>query len=242
MTNRKGFCSFYMSKDSLKEEIEFKWNVRSPWQFKTFLKKASDLGIKIGRPVKIPIQDTYLETKDHFFSNSGIKCRIRRANGRWELTMKSSSRLKRGLARRQEKNINLPGFDSKPEAIDYCERQLLSQVLRGRKLTVLFQIKNRRTSYQMDLPQNTRTEVSFDQTVISKKGHRSKKLMEIELEWIRGSLQEFEAFVRRISKTTDLKPSKCSKVATALKAFDLKLPYREGAGRFLLLDLVKTQR
>ncbi len=202
-------------------EIEFKWSVKSAKEFAIFLHHAKKMGIRIGPAKKISIVDTYLDTRNGMFAKSGIKTRIRRANQKWELTQKRMSKLRRGLARRQEKTIRLPNFDSVIQTIQYASKEFLQEFLCGKHACVLFTIRNQRIARKLKITRKTSAELCFDQTVI-KRGKKSVVLKEIELEFLKGRFSEFKKFISAITHSSSLKPAKISKVATALKTFGLK--------------------
>ncbi|MBI4387585.1 MAG: CYTH domain-containing protein, partial [Candidatus Omnitrophica bacterium] len=101
----------------IKQEVEFKWRVRFPTDAGKFLLNAKKLGSKIGPPKYYSIHDYYFDTANHFFSTTHTKCRLRKINQRWQLTLKSSLSFHQGLARRLERTTKLPKNLTKQQAL-----------------------------------------------------------------------------------------------------------------------------
>lgn len=200
-----------------KQEIEFKWHVRSKKDFETFLRVAKQLSARLSRAQKKSIRDLYLDTQDKQLARQGLKARLRRMNGRWEINVKRTSVLKKGLASREEITLPLrPSPLNESKGIQQFEKKM------KRKATgvweKLFRIQNRRLTRWLALPDRTLAEVSFDRVKISR-GPKTIRMMEIELEFICGNLKTFKSFIRRVNMFSTLQPSKRSKVATAVHAF-----------------------
>lgn len=197
-------------------EIEFKWTVKSPKEFAVFLRHAKKLGAQIGAPQKIAISDTYLDSASGIFAKSGIKTRVRSANRKWELTQKHMSVLQNGLAKRKEKTIPLPDFNSPVKAIHHVWTKFLRKSLRGEHINALFTIQNQRVVRKLKISDTTKTEACFDQVKISR-GRKTVSMKEIELEFLGGKLSEFKRFTTALTRSSGLRPAKISKVATAIR-------------------------
>lgn len=204
------------------QEIEFKWSIQSSKDFQIFLHHAKKIGACFKTPEKILIHDFYFDTKDRLFGKACISSRLRHIRGKWEITLKNSSQLKKGLATREEKTFYLPQKLSELQALEYGETKILKNILQGRPLQILFQIKNRRTMRKIIISKSTEAEVCFDQVEIS----RYKKIIqmkEIELEFMKGDIRKFLSFIQKITRVSGLKPAQTSKVKTAFKAFSLEI-------------------
>jgi inorganic triphosphatase YgiF len=204
---------------SVKEKIELeaKWSSRSESGFSAFRAEAVRLGSRVGRSRVVLIKDSYLDTEDGFFGKRRVSCRLRRADGRWDLTLKSRTALKNGVAFRRERTFLLgrgPGALARARA-------LLSRVPGRETLAEAFVILNRRTVLPMTLPGGARAECSFDRVTLQR-GRKAVRMLEVELEFLKGSKACFSAFVRAVKGREAFSPSKRSKVATALKAFGLE--------------------
>ncbi len=215
-------------KDSMEnrdiQEIEFKWAVPSPDGYDVFLDYAKKLGGHFSRPKRVRINDSYLDTKDRLFGLTRTSCRLRNIDSRWELTMKALSTFKGGLAKRREKTYPLPLMNSYSDALKYCENRLLRRMLGGRKFKMLFEIKNNRIMRKLTLSDGTETEASFDDVDIM--GNKKViKMKEIELEFSKGDMKNFESFTRNMTNSSSLVPAKISKVETALREFSLRMQH-----------------
>ena len=196
------------------QEIEFKWGVRSTSDFELFFNKLPKYAASISSAKTIQIKDYYLDTKSRFFGQCRTSCRLRNSGNRWELTLKSQSALKNGLASRQERTLPLPPFKDTLKALQYCQKEL-SLMTHSQPLEILFEIHNQRTVRIITLPDQTQTELSFDEAQICRGTHRIP-LNEIELEFIRGDDKSFGNFIRKMTRSTKIPPAHISKVFTAL--------------------------
>ncbi len=151
---------------------------------------------RLGREV---IRDAYLETPDWRLYRAGYACRIRRttrrAPGRAVLGLKSLQRPRRGVSMREELERIVPS--------SRCRRGLSSDALRregelgakilgileGRKVCVIFRIRNRRETYAVHFGKGLRAEVSLDDFTLLA-GARRQRLAEVEIEIKRGTPQE----------------------------------------------------
>lgn len=180
-----------------------------------FLQLAKNLEAKISpHSQAVQIHDQYVDTPENFFQNSKHACRIRLIDADAELTLKRLSRHKHhvqkdGIFVRDEKIIKLPKLASNKAALDYCRNNFFV------RMQPLFAISNSRQIDNLTLPCGTRAEASYDQVVMScgKKKHR---MHEIELEFKSGQLQDFKAFIDKLS-VLPLNFSKSSKFEIALE-------------------------
>ncbi|MBI5624222.1 MAG: CYTH domain-containing protein [Elusimicrobia bacterium] len=203
-------------------EVEAKWSVRSERGFAVFREEAVARGAVLGRTRSSLIKDSYLDTPGSFFGSRRVSCRLRRASGSWELTLKGMTRLKGGVADRREKTFPLGRLKTRGGALARV-RRLLRRVPGHEGLEERFVIFNRRTVVPVRLPGGVKAECSFDRAGISR-GRKVVRMLEIELELMGGSRPAFSSFVRRLNSSGALLPAVRSKVATALRAFGLGLP------------------
>ncbi|MBI1883745.1 MAG: CYTH domain-containing protein [Chlamydiae bacterium] len=203
------------------KEIEFKWQCESLQDFQKFIKAAHTWGHDFSQTKKVSIHDYYLDTSQRFFGERHVSCRLRKQDKRWELTLKSKSKLKRGLAERLEKTWRLGHLLIFSQALNHCQNHILKETLNSQKLQVIFEIRNKRRMKQLWITPHTQAAISFDSVSISRKS-RSFPMLEIELEFIRGNSASFLSFIQKISRLTKLKAAKTSKVERALKTFGLR--------------------
>ncbi|MBI4676663.1 MAG: CYTH domain-containing protein [Elusimicrobia bacterium] len=205
-----------------KVELEAKWSLRSESGFAAFRAEAVSLGARPGRSRLILIKDTYLDTREDFFGRRRVSCRLRNAGGSWELTLKSRTRLKKGVASRKERTCPL----GRPKGLAAAMRRVRTRLqgIPGREsLRPVFTILNRRSVLPLRLPGGPAAECSFDRIVI-RRGKRSLRMLEIELEFLKGRRERFGSFVRALRGGPHFFPAARSKVATALAAFSLERP------------------
>lgn len=191
------------------KEIECKWEAHSLLDYNQFLEFTQNLGAKLSRSWKIRINDTYVDTPEKFFQNSHLECRIRLSVGHSELTLKSFSGTDKNLFIRNEKTVQLPLMSSNKMAFRYCRNCFFKNI------QPLFEILNKRQIQTLVLPCGTWAEACFDQVVMLC-GKKKLRMYEIELEFKRGDLDAFKAFVGQLSPL-NLIPSKFSKYEMGMR-------------------------
>ena len=197
-------------------EQEFKWDGGTPKAFERFLialKKECD---SLSVCKQIEITDYYLDDEEETLSRQKIALRIRRSGRNWESTCKSRSHLKKGLAVRQEKTFSL----ARMQTIKNVLRELTSsciwkKISKKGDLKVRFKIRNHRRVYLASY-KNCLCEAALDNYVTFAGGHQMRR-KEIELELKKGSTKDFKELIKKISVSSELMPSKISKVAGAEK-------------------------
>ena len=180
-------------------EIEFKWTVFRPSQFNLFLRTLRKLRLKITKQKVLDITDYYVKDKAGQLKKQGKRCRIRRTGSSWEWTSKSSSTLKQGLASRREEIKKMKSQKNLEGALRYAKK-----FSNQSPLEVIFTIKNHRVIYQIYSRDRLQAEASLDQVRI-----------------IRGKLRDFKKLTQLITKYSNLKSAKKSKVATAFQKLKL---------------------
>jgi inorganic triphosphatase YgiF len=204
---------------SQKIELEAQWRVRSAAGFAAFRAEAVRCGAASGRPRPVLIKDSYLDTRDSFFGRRRVSCRLRNAGGRWELTLKARTALKAGVASRLERTLPLGKSENPSQALARV-RAMLAAVPGHETLKEVFVIINRRTILPLRLADGTGLECAFDRMVI-RRGKKTVRMLEVEVELIKGKAAAFSGFVRAVKGGGSFSPSTKSKVATALAAFSL---------------------
>ncbi|WP_424243960.1 inorganic triphosphatase YgiF [Elusimicrobium posterum] len=184
-------------------EHEFKWSARTTKDFDAFLSAVPDAVFA----ENAGIYDVYYDNKDKYYSSQKMSCRIRRQNGAYILTFKSDTKIVNGLARREEKNINLKAKNL-PDAVKESAKYLPAKGIKK-----IFSIKNKRKNYA--LKNDFEAEVSFDDCVI-KAGKKTARMFEIEMEFKHGDEKKFNNFAKNLTKKTGLKFAEVSKVKTAI--------------------------
>lgn len=222
-----------------KIEIEFKWAVTSSRDFSHFLNIIKEAGAKASRAKNNPIADYYIDTLDQQWGQSRIACRLRRVSQKWELTLKTRNQLKNGLAKRVEMNIAVPCKAKYPGIINYCRNSLFKTPFKDDNFVHLFTIFNHRTTRHVQITSGTHAELCFDRVKIIRK-NQVIKMMEIELEFLKGRTKEFDDFTRRMTRLSNLKPSKQSKVKTALNGFHLEIPENRRAKGLTIDQLIRS--
>lgn len=200
-------------------EMEFKWAIESPSEEAVFLRAVSVCGGKAGKPARILNRDYYIDTAPGELQSAQATARVRFAGKAAELHIKTSSELKGGMARRQERVITLPGVKTPLSALAAARLCLPAEFsLRGR-LEFLFRIENRRVARVISFPGGLSAEAVFDNIKIYAAG-RVIGMREIELELLRGDARRFAALCRRLTQKCGLRPTVMSKVATARTALE----------------------
>ena len=198
-------------------ELEFKWDANFPRAFFKMHQAAAQLA-HLSLPTDVSIFDTYLDHKDERFSCEKIAFRVRCCQHKWEATFKTKTQLVNGKAVRQEETLPLKA-DSLQKSLALLARRKTWHNLDVTQLHARFSIRNKRRIYRVKIG-HTEGELSFDNFAIYVCG-RVVKMKEIEFEFKRGSMEEFEKFAHQITEKSGLKFAKISKVKTAESLFNL---------------------
>lgn len=184
--------------------------------YNLFLQASVNLGAKLApHPQVVRLHDYYVDTPERFFQKAQLACRIRINADSAEFTLKNLVESKRKVFIREEKNIKLPKLASEKAALAYCQNKFFP------RLQLLFVIKHERQIHHFFLPGRTRLEASYDQVVMSC-GKKKHQMQEIELEFKSGLIEQFEAFIDKLS-TLPLRCSTSSKFEVALTHFQKEL-------------------
>ncbi len=202
-------------------EREFKWTVHKKAEFDDFAKALRSLCKQVTFLKPLHITDYYLEDTKGSLSAHKIALRMRHAAGNWEVTFKTRSCLKNGLASRREITKPLPGVHTFRAALSILKQYKKWQGIDLTTLQVRFVIKNLRRLYKIVYKQCV-CEAALDEYITLAKGHQFKR-REIELELKKGPAKMFVQLAKNITNQTHLNAAKCSKVAGAEKWISGKL-------------------
>ncbi len=197
------------------QEQEFKWEAAGRGSFVKFVDILKKTAQRVSGPQDVRITDVYLDNVRRTLSRQKMAFRIRCINGCYEVTLKTRSQLRRGLAVRREWTLPLAQARTRKQVL-----QLLARLekWKGVVLTDLrpyFVIKNKRTIYQVQ-DAECLCEAALDEYVTLAAGHQFKR-REIELELKKGCLRNFKKLIQKLTAQTGFSAVKISKVAGAEK-------------------------
>lgn len=195
-------------------ECEFKWQAQTGQDFSRMLAavKTCFKGSVQG-PVEILNRDYYLDTPLQLWSQHKTALRIRCANGVFEATAKSQTKMIAGKAVRQENTLPLLQAQNIQEAMRLLEAKQSWQNLPLEGLKVVFCIINHRRIYNL-LDKDSLYELALDDCQL-RAGIQQKNLKEIELELKHGDEKIFSTFAAQLHRLSGLKIPDKSKVETA---------------------------
>ena len=195
-------------------ETEYKWRINDKTEFKKIKKVLDEYfpGYIFSAPL---LSDTYFDTSSFTLSEEKSALRLRRISlagrSRYELTFKSASAIKGGLARRREITIPL-NCRTRAAALKAFHAKAAEVNPKAVGLKPVFSIHNRRKVFYIK-HKTFEAELSFDNCLI--KAGRHMRMLEAELEHKGGKIAAFKRFAAILARGTGLKPSVKSKVATA---------------------------
>jgi inorganic triphosphatase YgiF len=192
-------------------EREYKWAAAGPRDFAVF-QKAPALAAFAKTRRKIAIVDSYFDSADGALQKAKTALRLRSINGQYEITLKGDSKIKNGLASRQERTLKLSA-KSRTRAMAALHAFFTENwpALKGPRQ--LFVIKNKRAAWDIKSP-SLEAEICFDDCLIIKR-QKSLRFYEIELEYKKGSATVFTELAAQLTKQSGLEYSRKSTVATA---------------------------
>ncbi|MDR0953147.1 MAG: CYTH domain-containing protein, partial [Elusimicrobiota bacterium] len=192
---------------------EYKWQAKNQGDFDKLKTALASTGLK-ATPVKLLIFDSYFDSPNGELSKNKTALRLRSCSGLYEITLKSKTAIKNGMACRSEDTITL-GKISKTKAFALF-KQFFRENWPGLGFPKqLFIIKNKRELFLLT-SKTLSAELAFDNCNILVKD-KNIKLFEIELEYKDGSREEFNKLAKTLSQISGLEFAKISKVATAVK-------------------------
>ncbi|MDD4003943.1 MAG: CYTH domain-containing protein [Elusimicrobiaceae bacterium] len=198
-------------------ELEFKWSVPVEAGMRQFAARALACAGHAGPAGHIANLDYYFDTPAQKIAGMGMAMRLRRSSGRYELTVKSATRLENGLARRTETSVPLAARSDAAALREAAARNILR--IAPSELAVLFKIHNRRTDYRIKY-KTCSAVLSLDDVTIYL-AQKAVRMKEIELEFSGGKLADFKRLAAVITGSAGLLPCRMSKVATARAALSV---------------------
>lgn len=195
-------------------ETEYKWAVNKRSDFKKLKNILAAQGWDCAFSVPV-LLDSYFDAPGGALSAEKSALRLRKTvlDGKtfYELTLKSSSEVINGLARRKEITVAL-NAQNRREALTKFRAEAAKLNKKAVSLGRLFSIANKRKTFLINAPE-FKAELSFDDCLIKSGTH--KKLLEAELEFKGGQISAFNAFAAYLGRESGLKAPIKSKVATA---------------------------
>lgn len=197
-------------------ETEFKWDANTPRAFAHMLRTVrQNIAEKfLPEPIRLRIEDVYLDAADGSFAELKIAFRVRCCDGKWEATFKTRTEIKNGKAVRREETLPLPTAKNLKDALRLLNDKKHWQGLNLCGLIPLFTIRNRREIRLIPLAHGT-AELAFDTCTLLVAG-RQTKMKEIELELKQGRTEELETLAQRLTQRSGLSYVRVSKVKTAM--------------------------
>src|SRR4051794_36738251 len=136
------------------------------------------------------LRNTYYDTPDRRLHARGAVLRVREVEGRHVQTLKGARRPGGAVAARNEWEVELPGPEPRPDALDDPDAHELAGLLLPEELTPVFETRVRRRSLVVTWPDGTGSpaeiEVAFDDGLVRADGRGEAPLSELELELLRG--------------------------------------------------------
>ncbi len=200
------------------EEKEYKWSLKTSGDFRILremLKKSPIFSFFRITDKFILIKDIYFDAEDNSLSRAKTALRLRRAEGKYEITLKSAGVVKDGLYERREitKRLRIP---TKRHALANLQKFFAEACKNpaAPALKEIFIIETRRQQFNITNEKLT-AQLCLDSSFI-KAGKKSLRLYEMEFEYKKGSFALFGETAEMISKITGIAGSKKSKVASAV--------------------------
>ena len=195
-------------------ECEFKWKARTQEDFSRMLQVVREHfpGLVNG-PLAVLNEDFYLDTPQGVWSAHNTALRLRCANGRFEATAKSQTKMVDGKAVRKEETLPLPAAANITQALKMLQGKGAWLGFPVEKLEIVFTITNHRRIYNLT-DANAVYELAFDDCILSVSG-RQIELKEIELELKTGDEKIFSSFAGVLKQKSGLNAPEKSKVESA---------------------------
>lgn len=207
-------------------EIEICLVVRRPRDFQRIPALLRRLAETVSAPRLRRIEDAMLDTADLTLARVGVALRLRRERGApAELTLKTLSPLRQGLAVRPELSEQLAGRAAAPLR-GTCPGQAVAErvnrLIGRRRLGVRFRIRQERTVYEVQTSGGACLVVSADAVTLP--GRPPRVAHGIEVEWRAGPVAELTRFSAALASALDLEPALESKFDAGLRAAGLERP------------------
>ena len=196
-------------------EREFKWDASARGAFKKFLQALQTVCRCVRGGKCVWITDVYLDDKHGSYAAQKVALRVRRVGGSYEATLKTRSKIKNGLAVREERTLCLPRARSLRGALGALRKRQKWHNMPLTEVQARFTIKNHRTVYLLH-HRGCVCEAALDNYLTLADGHQWRR-REIELELKKGSAKIFKKLIEQLTAQTNLSAAKISKVAGAEK-------------------------
>lgn len=200
--------------ESKKVETEAKFIVPDRATF-TALKQTAKLGEFQLQPVGTKtVTDRYLDTADRRLFAAGFACRIRLANQKQTLTLKSLTPAEGNIHRRQE--ISAEVSSERPQAWGQSEaKETVLEIIGEKALQNLFTIHQTRHQFHVLLANEPVIEFSLDEVALNPTGHVD--YFELEAELLKaGTEAHLQQFTHALQARWNLPPAGQSKFERAL--------------------------
>ena len=194
-------------------ETEIKWDANTPRAFLKMRRALVQTVQSISAPRQLHLRDVYLDHADARFEREKIALRLRCSDGVWEATFKTKTEVKNGRAVRREETLPLPCANSFAEALRALSAPKKWKNLDVSNLKPLFEIRNKRTSYDV-VYDGIQAELSLDDCCLFVAGRRVY-MKEIELELKQGAAQKLDDLAALLTAKSGLAWARVSKVKTA---------------------------
>lgn len=149
--------------------------------------RVKDLDSSFAGPHTRTLSTLYYDTPDRALRDAGIALRTRRDGRRSLQTVKAGRRALGGFTDVQESETFMRGRTPDPDAIpDEALRSRVAELCRGKELVVVANMRFRRSSGVVSLPDGAKVEISTDRGTISANGS-SAPWNELEVERVEGS-------------------------------------------------------
>ena len=194
-------------------ETEFKWEANAPRAFFNMRRALAQTAESISAPRFLHLRDVYLDHADGRFEREKIALRLRSTDGVWEATFKTKTEVKNGRAFRREEALPLPQTKNFAQALTDLSAKKKWKNLDVSGLKPLFEIRNKRTSYDV-VYDGIQAELSLDDCCLLVAGRRVY-MKEIELELKQGPAQKLDRLAELLTAKSGLVWARVSKVKTA---------------------------
>lgn len=199
------------------------------WQFDAlyldgvaaWLRGVTVPGFRIETDVTRNLVDEYCDTADWRIYRAGYTCRIRRAGGSAELTLKALGGATANMRRRRERSQPL---DPATPEISHCPEGPVGAVVAllagSRELSRLFTVQTRRRKFILADRAGVLGEVALDDTEVPAQGI----IRRVEVEVPEDAVDRALPFVERMIADCGLVPAESSKFGAGLDAAGLRAP------------------
>jgi triphosphatase len=173
---------------------------------------------------------TYFDTPQLHLKQHRSALRVRKSGALWIQTFKGGGRVEGGLHQRHEWECPVSGPQLElASLLAHIDNPAAAEILAlpdlMQQLQPVFTTDFERTTWMLQLPQQTVVELALDQGVVSA-GAASVAISEVELELKSGELQVLLDFAQTLKQLLPLQPSNISK---AQRGFALRFPQQDSS-------------